>query len=101
MQFQYWHSLNTLEAWKTVNLKRKAKGRPPDLGKISLPKLYSSQREIKPAKVKDLLELLDYVPPVHHAFYDKLVAGDEDSEEEESGVSDEENSGEESDESDS
>ena len=83
LQFQYRHSLNTLETWKIVDLKRKAKGRPPDLGRILLPKLYSRPREIKPGKKKDLMELLDYVPPVHHAFYHQLVAAADDNEEEE------------------
>lgn len=39
LQFQYPYSHNTLEVWKTVDLKRKAKGRPPDVGRLTLPPL--------------------------------------------------------------
>ena len=44
LQFRYRYSNNSLERWKTVDLKRKTKGRPPDMGKIVLPVLYSRPR---------------------------------------------------------
>ena len=68
LQFQYRYSNNPLECWKTVNLKR-TKGRPVDMGRITLPLLYDRPRAINPNKVSDLLELLDFVPPIHHLFY--------------------------------
>ena len=37
----------------------------------------------KAAKLKDLKELLCYVPPIHHAFYNNLAACDEAEEAEE------------------
>ncbi len=96
LEFQYRCSLNTLEAWKTVSLKRKSKGRPPNLGLMPLPQLYSSGCQIKQSKKKDLADLMNYVPPVYHTFYHHLVASGEDNEEsgeddEENGESDEEN----------
>ena len=83
LQFRYRYSHNDLEAWKTVSVKRATKGRPPDLGKIKLPHLYATSRKIKKAKLDDLMELLSYVPPVHHDFFKQLV-GTDDSEVEES-----------------
>ena len=61
LQFQYRYSLNALEAWKTVDLRRRAKGRPPDLGRIPLPKLYTTSRPIKAGKKTDLLSLTSYL----------------------------------------
>ena len=58
LQFQYRYSNNSLECWKTVDLKRRTKGRPVDMGKIDLPPLYDRPRAINPKKVSDLLELL-------------------------------------------
>ena len=80
LQFRYKYSINTLECWKTVNLQRKTKGRPPDMGRIVLPHLYDGPRPIKKEKVSDLLELLDFIPPVYHGFYRQLRGTNDDSE---------------------
>lgn len=61
LQFQYRYSNNPLECWKTVNLKKRTKGRPVDMGRITLPLLYDRPRAINPNKVSDLLELLDFL----------------------------------------
>ena len=74
--FKYRYTLNTLEQWKTVNIRPKRKGRPSDIGRANLPPLYTAPRPIKAAKLKDLKDLLCYVPPIHHAFYN-LAACDE------------------------
>ena len=76
LQLQYWYSLNALEPWKTINLKRKTKGRPPDMGQVALPNKYDGIRPIKDAKLKDLLQLLKYIPPVYHDFYHGLVGSE-------------------------
>ena len=76
LQFRYRYSINNLECWKTVNLQRKTKGRPPDMGRIILPHLYDGPRAINSKKVADLLELLDYIPPVYHRFYRQLRGAD-------------------------
>ena len=83
LQFRYRYSHNPLEQWKVVDLKRRTKGRPPDTGHIVPKKPYMSPRSIKSAKKKDLLELLNFVPPIYHAFYQDLVSeGTEDDEDE-------------------
>ena len=41
LQFLYRYSLNELEVWKVVNLARKTRGRPTNLGTIQLPQLRS------------------------------------------------------------
>jgi hypothetical protein len=71
LQFRYRYSHNTLEAWKTIDLKRKTKGPPPDLGRLSLPQLYRGPRPINEKKLADLLQLLEFVP-VYHSFYTGL-----------------------------
>ena len=78
LQFQYWYSHNTLEVWKTVNLKRKTQGRPPDFGRLTLPSLYTVPRAIN-KKLDDLLELLQFVPPIYHSFYTNLDGSAEES----------------------
>lgn len=45
-QFSYRHSHNALEVWKVVDLSCKAKGRPVDISRVSLPRLYNSPHEI-------------------------------------------------------
>ena len=45
----------------------------PIIGDIcELPELYSSSRAIHPKTYEYILELLDYVPPIHHLFYKNL-----------------------------
>lgn len=38
------------------------------------PVLYSGPRAMNPKK-NDLLSMLNLIPPIHHAFYQSLVAG--------------------------
>ena len=73
LRFSVRYNHNTLEALKTVDLKRKSKGRPIDLGRINLKPLYDGPRAINPNKLNDLKSLLQFVPPVHHPFYMGLV----------------------------
>ena len=72
IKFRYSH--NELEQWKVLNVKRRGKGRPPDLGRIDLPRLRDRPRGIPPKKLEDLLSLLDFIPPAHHSFYTSLAA---------------------------
>ena len=76
LQFQFRYTHNTLEGWKTVDLKRKGKGRPPVIANIPLPELYSGGRAINQKKMDDLSSLLQFVPPVHHRFYTMLRSED-------------------------
>ena len=88
LQFRYRYSHNTLEAWKTIDVRRKAKGRPVDIGQIALAPLYPGPRAINQKKIDDLHSLLKFVPPVHHDFYYKLSSTERDSEAENSGSED-------------
>ena len=72
LEFSYHYTHNALEEWKVVDVKRKTKGRPPDLSRAKLPQLYTHPRSISEKKRADLLELLNYIPPIHHAFYQQL-----------------------------
>lgn len=71
-QMKYRHSLNEIEAWKTVDFQKRVRGRPVDLKRVQLPSLYEASREISKAKFDDLMQLLSYIPPVHHRFYHLL-----------------------------
>ena len=57
LRFQYRYSINSLESWKTVNLKRKTKGHPPDMGRITLPSLFTAPRAIKKEKLSAIHEV--------------------------------------------
>lgn len=78
-QFSYKYSHNALEAWKVVDLARKTKGRRPDMGRVSLSRLYDGPRQIDDKKLADLRSLLDFILPVYHSFYQELsgCAGDD------------------------
>jgi len=43
--------------------------------------LYKKPHVISSAKLSDLMELLDYIPPIYHSFYKNLVANDDQVEE--------------------
>ena len=76
LKFRFRRSLNELEAWKEVDIRRKSKGRPPDIGRFSLVAAQSGPRTLKESKINDILSMLDFVPPIHHSFYNQLLAGD-------------------------
>ena len=42
--------------------------------------LYTAPRPINEAKLKDLKQLMCYIPPVHHPFYDGLSVDDAENE---------------------
>ena len=47
------------------------------MGQVQIPPLYKGPRCIKEAKLRDLMQLLDYIPPVYHSYH--VLAGAEDS----------------------
>ena len=71
-QIQYKYSHNDLECWKILDVHRRKRGQPSDPGRLELQPLYTRPRPIKENKLKDLLELLDYIPPIHQGFYSSL-----------------------------
>lgn len=78
MQFRYTH--NKLDEWKVVDVKKRVKGRPPGLGRLSLPWLWEDSRCLDSKKLTDLTSLLYYIPPIYHAFYTNLSASGADEE---------------------
>ena len=68
-------------------MKKRQKGRPWNIGQITLPLLRENPRGVKKNKLTDIMSLLHYVPPVYHEYYTQLSSssvGDESSSEEES-----------------
>lgn len=55
-----------------INLKPKKGGRPSLLSNIPTTDLYSETRPVTAAKKKDMLDLLPYIPPIHHDFFRNL-----------------------------
>ena len=72
----YRYSHNSLEAWKVLDLHPKRQSRPPDIGRMELVPLYTSAGCLQSNKVKVLKAVLQYIPPVHHMFYNSLLNGD-------------------------
>ena len=81
LSYKYRCSHNELEQWKIVNLKPMHQGRPIDIGRASLQQLYHGPRSINKKKLDDLIQMLDFIPPVYHGFYQKLNQSIADSDE--------------------
>ena len=90
LELQYRYSHNTLEAWKVLNLRPRRQGRPPDLGRAVLAPLYTSERGLQNSKLQDLQQLLQFIPPVYHPFYNSLVPQSTDGDSESSDESEDE-----------
>ncbi|XP_072763725.1 uncharacterized protein [Anoplolepis gracilipes] len=58
--------------FKTINLLPTRPGRPLKFEKIALAPLYENARPITYEKYKDMKQLLPYIPPVHHAYFETL-----------------------------
>ena len=57
-----------------MDLRGTAKGRPLDLGRIQMSKLYTTPRPIKDGKK---VYLFNSIPPVYHAFYSGVLSSSE------------------------
>lgn len=55
--------------FQELDLKPAKKGRPLSLALIEQEKLYNSPRVMSYLKKRDMLYLLKYIPPVHHAYF--------------------------------
>ena len=73
-EIKYRYSHNTLEAWKTLDVRKKRQGRPSDIGRVQLTPLYTGQRQLNENKLRDLRELLQFIPPVYQEFYSSLTS---------------------------
>ena len=93
LKFQYRFSHNELEVWKTVDLRRR-RGRPCDICKFQLTRLYGGPRQVSSPKLSDIRDLMDYIPPVYQKFYEELNS--KESDQDTSSIDDDSESGEES-----
>lgn len=73
-EIRYRYSLNSLEAWKRLDLRKRRAGRPADVGRVLLTPLYSGPRPLNEKKLADLQVLTEFIPPLHHAYYRSLEA---------------------------
>lgn len=58
--------------FSTLDLQRRVKGRRSSFENIPIPLLYPAGRALTQEKLKDLMDLCHYIPPVHHDFYRQL-----------------------------
>lgn len=72
LQFQFKETLRPEAAFYSVDLRKQKAGRPVNLNNIHQDPLYRSRRPVKIAKKKDMLDLLPYIPPIYHQFYQNL-----------------------------
>ena len=68
-EIRYRYSLNSLEAWKTLDLRKKRPGRPADIGRVELAPLYSRPCTLSDEKLRDLRILMEFVPPIYHTHF--------------------------------
>ena len=67
----YKTSMEKDSQFKTLNLSPK-RGRPSNFGKIVLSSLYEKTRPVTKEKYKDMMDLLPYVPLIHHEYFKNL-----------------------------
>ena len=72
MYLRYTHDEN--ETWQAVNVQKR--GRQHTMTNVKFNLKYKGQRAIAKNKHDDVQKLLQYVPPVYHAFYDSIVSGE-------------------------
>jgi hypothetical protein len=71
---EYKYTLNSLVSFDSVNLNKRLKGRPSDLGSLILTTLYPNGRKLSDERLKAVKSLLQFVPPIFHTFYTNLEA---------------------------
>jgi hypothetical protein len=68
----YKESLNEDLDFETLLLNPCGRGRRLSFGSIPQPRLYVGQRPVTALKKRDMMDLLPYIPPVHHGFFERL-----------------------------
>lgn len=71
----YKESLNDVEEFKTLDIAPSRAGRPNSLASIAQPLLYPDGRQVSALKKRDMHDLLQFIPPVHHSFFTNILAG--------------------------
>ena len=86
-QYQYKHSVNEEEPWKTVLLKPADSAEPV----VSMATLVTpvTAKPVNSKKLADIQKLMCYIPPTYQQFYSSLIdAGGKEDEEQEDGADD-------------
>lgn len=68
----YKESMEVDKEFKILDL-LPCRGRPRNFNKIKLTPLYKNVRPISTPKYKDMMELLRYIPPMHHEYFNNLT----------------------------
>lgn len=71
-KFSFKYTYGSTENFDTVDIRKKRVPGRPSLTNVTFPLKYDGPRPIKAAKLKDLKQLLNYIPPVHHEYYRNL-----------------------------
>lgn len=58
--------------FSSINLKSNKRGRPSNLRCIGQENLYKAPRPVTQVKKKDMIDLLPYIPPIHHNYFQNL-----------------------------
>uniref|UniRef100_A0A6P7HC52 Uncharacterized protein LOC114346813 n=1 Tax=Diabrotica virgifera virgifera TaxID=50390 RepID=A0A6P7HC52_DIAVI len=64
-------------AWSKQKTKKNRNNDQIPVGLIEQSHLYNAPRPVTKEKKRDMLDLLDYIPPVLHEFYRNLITGDD------------------------
>lgn len=76
---QYKYDLND-EEYKTIDLRIHTVGKPTLLKNVDQPLLYPNGRTISKEKLKDMKDLLKYIPPIKHEYFTLLTTDSNSSE---------------------
>lgn len=79
----YKETLNDDMEFDSIDITLAKKGRRiSHLGILQLSRMYNGQRPVSSAKKRDMLDLLPYIPPIHHGFFNSLISEGEAADEE-------------------
>nr|CAH7732302.1 unnamed protein product [Callosobruchus chinensis] len=68
----YKETLNEEFPFSSIDIKPASKGRPPNILTINLQPLYKDVLPVSELKKKDMISLLQFIPPLHHSFFANL-----------------------------
>lgn len=69
-EIQYKETLNDMLEFDVLNIKPTGrKGRPTALKNVPQVKLYQTSRPVGELKKQDMIDLLPFIPPIHHNFF--------------------------------
>lgn len=76
-QILYKNSLNEMESFKTLDIRPAGRGRPESLKDIEQDLLYPEGRKVSKLKKNDMFDLLRFIPPIHHEYFQKIQTDDQ------------------------